>query len=85
MVKKIKTFSNTEVEKHKFKQSKSTVLIHDVNIDRIIVINKFLFGKKNSEYFIRQEDDSEKILHLCTMIPEMSTYRRDFGVFFDKR
>ena len=53
MVKKIKTFSNTEVEKHKFKQSKSTVLIHDVNIDRIIVINKFLFGKKISEYFIR--------------------------------
>ena len=38
---KIITFGNTEVEKHRFHQHKNPILIYDVNIDRIVVFNKF--------------------------------------------
>ena len=40
------TLSDTEVEKHKSRQHKSHILMHDVNIDRIVVSNIVPFGEK---------------------------------------
>ena len=37
--------SDIEVQKHKFHQHKSPISIHDVNIGRIVIPNKFPFGK----------------------------------------
>ena len=45
MGKEIITFSNIEVEKHKFHQHKSPISIHDLNLDRIVVSNRVAFGK----------------------------------------
>ena len=42
MGKEIITFGSTEVEKHKFHQRKSPILIGDVSIRKIIVSNKVL-------------------------------------------
>ena len=42
MGKEIITFGNTEVEKHKFHQRKSPILIGDASIRKIIVSNKVL-------------------------------------------
>ena len=39
MGKEIITFGDTEVEKHKFHQHKSPILIGDLNINKIIVSN----------------------------------------------
>ena len=50
MDKEITTFSDIYGEKHKFHQHKNPM--YDVNIDRIIVSNKVLFGKKSFKYFI---------------------------------
>ena len=36
------------------------ISIHNVNIDRIVVSNKVLLGKKGFKHFIGYEDDSEK-------------------------
>ena len=77
MGKEIITFGDIEVEKHKFHQQKSPILIYDVNIVRIVVCNMLSFGKKD-KYFIGYKDDSEKIMPLFIMLPKMSAYRRDF-------
>ena len=50
----------------------------DINIDRIGVSNKVLFGKNGFEYFISYEGDSGRIMPLCIMLQKMSTFRRNF-------
>ena len=50
MGKEIITFSNIEVEKHKFHQHKSPISIYDLNLDRIVVSNRVAFGKSGFKY-----------------------------------
>ena len=47
MDKKIITFDNTEIEKYKFQQHKSPILVDNVDIIKIVVSSKVSFGKKN--------------------------------------
>ena len=49
MEKKIIKFDDTEIEKYEFHQYKSPISINDIDIDKIVVPNKFAFGKKNYE------------------------------------
>ena len=72
------TFGDTEVEKHKFHQYKNPISICNVSIDKIVVSNKVLFGKKGFRYFIGYEDDHAKVMPLCIVLPIMSAYRKDF-------
>ena len=44
MIKKIVTFDNTEIEKHKFHYSKYLIKINNVDIDKIIL--RFLWAKR---------------------------------------
>ena len=37
-----------------------------------------LFGKKCFKYFVGYEDDSQKIMFLCIMLPKVNAYRRGF-------
>ena len=46
MDKKIITFCDTEIEKLKFDQHKSPILINNIDINKIEVSNKVSFGKK---------------------------------------
>ena len=66
MGKEIITFGNIDVEKHKFHQHKSPISIYVVNIDRIVVSNKVL----------GYEDDSEKIMPFCILLPKMIACRK---------
>ena len=72
------TFGNIKVEKHKFHQHKNPISIYDINIGRIVVSNKVLFLKKCFKYFIGYKNDNEKVMPLCTTLPKISAYRRDF-------
>ena len=76
---KIITLGNIEVQRNKFHQQKKTILIYDVNIDRIVVSNKVPFGKKGLKYFIDYDDDHEEIMFLRIMLPKMDDNRRDFN------
>ena len=67
------TFDNTEVEKHKF-HSYSNAWWCKYSI---VVSNKVSFGKKDLEYFLEYEDDSEKIMILRILLPKMSAYEED--------
>ena len=61
MGKEIITLGNIKIEKQNFHGCKDSISINDVNIDRIVVSNKFSFGKKGFKYFIGYENDNEKL------------------------
>ena len=56
------------MEKCKFHENKSRILINDIDINKIVVSNKFLFGKQDFKYFIGYKD-SETIRPLCIFYP----------------
>ena len=76
MDKEIITFGDTEVEKHKFHQHKRTILIDNVNINKI-VSKTILFGRKGFTYFTGYKND-RKMRPLCIILLKMGVYRRDF-------
>ena len=78
MGKEIITFDDIEVEKHNFHQYKNPISIYDVNIDRIVLLNKIPFGKKGFKYFIGHKNDDEKVMPLCINLLKMSAYKRHF-------
>ena len=43
----------------KFYQCKSTISINDIDINEIVVSNKFPFGKQDFKYFIVYKDNKE--------------------------
>ena len=67
-------FGNIEVENHIFHQHKSSILINNVNIDRIVVFNKVPFGENGFKYFIRYKDDSKKIIEDILMKLNISIF-----------
>ena len=52
-------------------------MIDNIDINKILVSNKFSFGKRNFKYFIGYKD-AIKIRPLCILLPNMSAYRKDF-------
>ena len=63
---------------HKFQQNKSPISIFGVNIAKTVVSVKVPFGKMVFRYFIGYENDYEKFIPLCILLPKMSAHRRDF-------
>ena len=55
--------SDIEIEKQKFHTHKNLISIYEVNIDRILVSNKVLFGKKGFKYFLGYKEN-EKVVPL---------------------
>ena len=56
MDKKIIKFDDTEIEECKFHQYKSPISISNIDINKIVVPNKFPFGKQDFKYFIGYKD-----------------------------
>ena len=77
MDKKIIKFDDTEIEEYEFYQCESPILINDKDINKIVVSNKFSFGKQDFKYFIGYKD-SEKNKPLCIFRPKMIIYKRNF-------
>ena len=82
-------FGDIEIEKQKFHQHKSPILIGNIDINKKVLSNKVSFGKKGFKYFIGYKD-AKKIRPYCIFLPRMNAYRRDFDdtiiyVFFDER
>ena len=55
--------SDIEIEKQKFHTHKNLISIYEVNIDRILVSNKVLFGKKGFKHFLGYKEN-EKVVPL---------------------
>ena len=73
MDKMIMKFDDTEIEECEF--HKSPISINNIGINKIVVSNKFSFGKEDFKYFIGYKDNKE-IRPLCIFFPEMSIYKR---------
>ena len=79
MDKKIIKYGDTEIEEYEFHQYKSPISINDIDINEIVVSNKFPFGKQDFKYFIGYKNNKE-FRAFCIFFPEMSIYKR----YFDK-
>ena len=75
MDKKSIKFDDTEIEENEFHQYKSPFSISDLDINEIVVSNKFHFRKQDFRYFIGYKDNKE-IMPLCIFFPKMSIYKR---------
>ena len=53
------------MQEYEFHQYKSPISINDIDINEIVVSNKFSFGKQYFKYFIGYKDNKE-IGPLCT-------------------
>ena len=75
MDKTIIKFDDNETEEYKFHQYKCLILIENIDINKMVVSNKFLFSKQDFKYFIGYIDNKE-IRPLCIFFPEVSIYKR---------
>ena len=65
------------LKKNAFHKFKYPIDINEVNIGKIVISNKVLYGKKCFKYFIGYKDD-DKIKPLCIMLPKFSGYVKCF-------
>ena len=75
MHKKIIKLDDTETEEYEFHHYKNPILIKDIDINKIVVSNKFPFGKQDVRYFTGYKDNKE-IKQLCIFFPEISICKR---------
>ena len=54
---KIIKFDDTEIQEYEFHQYKSPISINNIDINKIVVSNKFPFDEKDFKYFIGYKDN----------------------------
>ena len=63
-----------EIERQQFHSSKDTMTIDAVDIDKILLSQKFACGKEDQKYFIRYKNEE----HLCIKLSQMIGYVKHF-------
>ena len=77
MSEKTLKFNDIRVNKKEFHKSKQPVEIMSVNIDQIVVSDKFKHSDKGFKYFIGYQE-GEIVKPLCIILPQMSGYIKYF-------
>ena len=70
-------FDNVRVNKKEFHKSKQPIDLELVNVDQIVVSDKFKHSDDGSEYFIGYKE-SEIVKPLCIILPQMTGYIKHF-------
>ena len=73
MTKKTLKFNNITVNKKEFHISKEPIDLMSVNIDQIVVSDKFNHNEDGFKYFIGYKK-GEILKPLCIILPQMSGY-----------
>ena len=68
MDQKIIKFDDTEIEEQEFQQYKSFFSINDLDINKIVVSNKFPFGKQDFKHFVGQKDSKKLDLYAYSVL-----------------
>ena len=76
--KEILPFGGTEIEINKFYHHKSSILLKDVDIEKVLVCNKISFGESNHKYFIGYLYNDYKIKPLHIILPKTSAYVKTY-------
>ena len=69
--------NNIRINKKKFHKSKQAINLDSVNIDQIVVSDKFKHSDEGFKYFIGYQKD-EIIKLLCIILPQMMGYIKSF-------
>ena len=77
MSEKTLKFNNIRVNKKEFHKSKQAIDLDLVNVDQIVVSDKFKHSDKTFKYFVGYQED-ETIKPLCIILPQMMGYIRYF-------
>ena len=70
-------FDNIRVNKKEFHKSKQPIDLMSVNVDQIVVSDKFKHSDEGYKYFIGYQKD-ENVKPLCILSPEMIGYIKHF-------
>ena len=71
MSEKTLKFNNIRLNQKEFHKSKQSIGLKSVNVDQIVVSDKFRHSGKGFKYFIGYHDD-EIVKPLCIILPQMS-------------
>ena len=70
-------FSNIRLNKKEFHKSKQPIDLMSVNVDQIVVSDKFKHSDEGFKYFIGYQE-GEIVKPLCIILPQMSGYIKYF-------
>ena len=73
MSEKTLKFDNIRLDKKEFHKSKQPINLDLVNVDQIVISNKFKHNGDGLEYFIGYKED-DIVKPLCIVLPQMSGY-----------
>ena len=73
MTEKTLKFNNVRVNKKKFYISKESTDLMSVNVDQIVVSDKFNYNEDDFKYFIGYQK-GKIVKPLCIILPQMSRY-----------
>ena len=74
---KILKFNNFKVNKKEFHKSKQPIDLMSVNVDQIVISDKFKHPDEGFKYFIGYQE-GEIVKPLCIILPQMSGYIKYF-------
>ena len=77
MSEKTLKFNNIKVNKKEFHKSKQPIDLMSVNVDQIVVSDKFKHNNEGFKYFIGYQK-GEIVKPLCIILPQMSGYIKYF-------
>ena len=77
MTEKTLKFNSIRVNKKKFLKSKQSIDVRSVNVDQIVISDKFKHNNEGFKYFIGYQED-ENVKPLCIILPQMSVYIKYF-------
>ena len=75
-------FNNIRVNKKEFHKSKQAIDLDLVNVDQIVVSDKFKHSDESFKYFVGYQED-ETVKPLCIILPQMMGYIK-FGTILKK-
>ena len=73
MSEKTLKFNNIRVNKKEFHKSKQPIDLMSVNLDQIVVSDKFKYSEEGFKYFIGYQE-VEIVKPLCIILPQISGY-----------
>ena len=76
-MKKTLKFNNIRLNKKEFHKSKQPIDLMSVNVDQIVVSEKFKHNDEGFKYFIGYQE-GEIVKPLCIILPQMSRYIKYF-------
>ena len=77
MSKKTLKFNDIKLNKKEFHKSKEAIDLMSVNVDQIVVSNKFKHNNEDFKYFIGYQE-SEIVKSVCIFLPRMCGYIKYF-------